>query len=166
MWGKNKYKQSTIFRRLKPKWEVLLSVCVVIACIIGAIILVLTNRDLEKSIVKAIGSVNEVQKVIINLVIIFDSICMILGFIIPFMSMFALVEASIFNVLNTSLSLIMWILMVMLNPMQTPYLVSAVFNAYCVVWAAIKWIRLYKEQQAEKNKTIDNQNCENEILTA
>ncbi len=152
VWGKNKYKKSTVFRRLQPKWEVLLGLGVIIASVIGSIILVLTNHDLEKSIVDVLGSVNEAQKNTINIIIIIDSICMVLGFIIPFMSMFALIETTVLNILNTSLAFIMWMLMVILNPMQTPYLVSAIFNLYCIIWGAIKWVRLYKEQQKEKYK--------------
>lgn len=152
MWGKNKYKKSTMFKKLPLKWEILLGLGIVVACVVGSVILVLTNHSLEKSIVDVLGSVNDAQKFVINVIIVIDSIGMVLGIIIPFMSMFALIEAMVFNIVNTSLALLMWILMVILNPMQTPYLVSAVFNLYCIIWAAVKWVRLYKEQQKEKKQ--------------
>jgi hypothetical protein len=69
--------------------------------------------------------------------------------------MFALVETIIFDIINTSVSFIMWILIIIADPMQMPYLVSAIFNTYCVVFRAITWVQLYRIQQKEKRKDLE-----------
>lgn len=131
MWGKRKYKKATMFRKLPIIWEIVLTVGIVGACVVGALVL---------------GNVEGAKQSTL------DSICMVLGIIIPFMSMFALVETIVFDIINTTVALVMWILIIVDDPMQAPYLVSAIFNLYCVCFRAIKWVQLYVTQQKEKNK--------------
>ena len=128
VWGKRKFKRATMFRKLPIIWEIVLTIGVIGACIVGAML---------------IGNIEGARQSTL------DSICMVLGIIIPFMSMFALVETIIFDIINTSVSFIMWILIIIADPMQMPYLVSAIFNTYCVVFRAITWVQLYRIQQKE-----------------
>ena len=134
VWGKRKFKRATMFRKLPIIWEIVLTIGVIGACIVGAML---------------IGNIEGARQSTL------DSICMVLGIIIPFMSMFALVETIIFDIINTSVSFIMWILIIIADPMQMPYLVSAIFNTYCVVFRAITWVQLYRIQQKEKRKDLE-----------
>lgn len=134
VWGKRKFKRATMFRKLPIIWEIVLTIGVIGACIVGAML---------------IGNIEGARQSTL------DSICMVLGIIIPFMSMFALVETIIFDIINISVSFIMWILIIIADPMQMPYLVSAIFNTYCVVFRAITWVQLYRIQQKEKRKDLE-----------
>ena len=134
VWGKRKFKRATMFRKLPIIWEIVLTIGVIGACIVGAML---------------IGNIEGARQSTL------DSICMVLGIIIPFMSMFALVETIIFDIINTSVSFIMWILIIIADPMQMPYLVSAIFNTYCVVFRAVTWVQLYRIQQKEKRKDLE-----------
>lgn len=134
VWGKRKFKRATMFRKLPIIWEIVLTIGVIGACTVGAML---------------IGNIEGARQSTL------DSICMVLGIIIPFMSMFALVETIIFDIINISVSFIMWILIIIADPMQMPYLVSAIFNTYCVVFRAITWVQLYRIQQKEKRKDLE-----------
>jgi hypothetical protein len=123
-----------MFRKLPIIWEIVLTIGVIGACTVGAML---------------IGNIEGARQSTL------DSICMVLGIIIPFMSMFALVETIIFDIINISVSFIMWILIIIADPMQMPYLVSAIFNTYCVVFRAITWVQLYRIQQKEKRKDLE-----------
>ena len=134
VWGKRKFKRATMFRKLPIIWEIVLTIGVIGACTVGAML---------------IGNIEGARQSTL------DSICMVLGIIIPFMSMFALVETIIFDIINISVSFIMWILIIIADPMQMPYLVSAIFNTNCVVFRAITWVQLYRIQQKEKRKDLE-----------
>ena len=87
---------------------------------------------------------------------ILDGLILVIGFVLPFMQMFALIDSVPLHLLSICISLIMWLRMIFINGAManTTYLISSSYSLYMTIKMAIKWISLYKEQQEFKNREM------------
>ena len=130
-WKKHAYKHSTVFRKLKAKYFLLLS-GFIIASWIGVYFLLKTFGGQEALI---------------------DALIMVFGFVVPFTDMFAVIDGLLFSVINQILSVVLWVKIVTSgNTANLTYLIYAVYGFYMVVRKCFTWIKLYKEQKAEKEE--------------
>ena len=141
MWSKNKYKQSTVFRRLPFKYEILLFVGVLIAWAVGCIVI----SSLPNANLPLVG---------------FDSAGTVVGTITAVMTMLALIETVGYDCFLCLSGVIMWSIAVFSNPADLTYLISAIFTLYCAITRCLNWIKIYHEQQRnakseEKPLTIE-----------
>lgn len=132
-WNRNKWEQSTVLRRMKPKYMALL--------LTGfAVLLVAMWFILPK-----LGA----QYVFL------DSTVTALGTLTSFLTMFAFVEYTFFMVVNCFLNLILYIQMVPDSPDTITYLVFGIYSFICAIIGAVSATKLYKSQQknlAENSK--------------
>ncbi len=129
-WKKRSYKTATEFRTLKWWQRVLLGVGTIGG--IGITYVVLINFN---------SSSNQ----------LLDATVFTVGTTVTFLIAFAFMEAIIYNFLNTTTTLVLWIVScVSGNLGNLPYLIVSSFSLYCTILAAIKWIQLYKEQKNKK----------------
>ena len=138
VWKKRAYKQATEFRVLKNKSRILL-----VVLLIGGWVVVSY----------ALASVTSKEYVV-------DGLNTVIGFILPFMQMFALIDSVPLHLLSIVLSLVMWIRIIFIDGAwaNTTYLISTTFSLYMAIRMARKWIALYKEQQSLKVKKDENLN--------
>lgn len=136
MWSKNKYKQSTVFKRIPLKFEILLFVGVIVAWAVGCLVISsLPNANLD--------------------LVVFDSMGTVVGTITAVMTMFALMETIGYDCGGALSGVIMWTIAIISNPADVTYLISAIFTLYCSVSRSINWIKLYKEQNATNPLDIE-----------
>lgn len=129
LWKKRAYKQATEFRALSNKNRILLGVGLL--CIWA----------LTSAILSRVGG-NEY---------VLDGLILVLGFTVTIMQMLALVDSCPLNILNVTISLILWIRIIAGGAIaNVTYLISSAYTLYMVIKAAKKWITLYKEQQRAK----------------
>ena len=134
MWSKNKYKQSTVFRRLPLKYEILLFVGVLIAWGVGCLVI----SSLPNANLPLVG---------------FDSAGTVVGTITAVMTMLALIETVGYDCILSLSGVIMWSIAIIANPADLTYLISAIFTLYCAITRSTNWIKIYKEQQKTTNPT-------------
>ncbi len=126
-WNRNKWKHSTMLRKLSGKQRLLITAGFVVALIAMWIILPL------------IGS----QYVFL------DSLTNLLGILIYFLTMFAYVEYTFLMVINGIIGTALYITMISETPEMTTYLIFSVYSFICIVFAFFKARKLYDSQQAE-----------------
>ena len=86
---------------------------------------------------------------------VLDSLLMILGIMIPLLTMFAFLEGVLLNAVNMVINLIMWTIIVCSgNLASITYLISMAYNAYMVARQTITWLKLYKKQRLEMKEAI------------
>ena len=61
--------------------------------------------------------------------------------------MLAFTEYTYLSILNSALSLLLYILMIKENPEQMCYLIYSVYGLICVIRAAVNVRKIYKEQK-------------------
>lgn len=77
---------------------------------------------------------------------------MLLGFVLPVLTMLAYLESLPLNLVNMAVSLTLWIRIVVAgNLANLTYLVYSVYCAYMTLRQTVRWIRLYREQRAAEN---------------
>lgn len=132
-WKKKAYKQATEFRVLRGKNRIILALALI--CAWGIASFILFNASGKEYIL--------------------DGLILILGFALPVMQMFALIDALPLNIISVGLSLIMWLRIIVLDGViaNTTYLISVTYSLYMTIRMAKKWIALYKEQQSIKENT-------------
>ena len=145
MWSKNKYKQSTVFRRLPLKYEILLFVGVLIAWSVGCLVI----SSLPNANLPLVG---------------FDSAGTVVGTITAVMTMLALIETVGYDCILSLSGVIMWSIAIIANPADLTYLISAIFTLYCAITRSTNWIKIYKEQQKTTNPTQQPLTVENEAV--
>ena len=145
MWSKNKYKQSTVFRRLPLKYEILLFVGVLIAWGVGCLVI----SSLPNANLPLVG---------------FDSAGTVVGTITAVMTMLALIETVGYDCILSLSGVIMWSIAIIANPADLTYLISAIFTLYCAITRSTNWIKIYKEQQKTTNPTQQPLTVENEAV--
>lgn len=126
-WNKNKWKHSTVLKKLTVKQRVLLSVGFVAALIAMWIVLPL------------IGS----QYVFL------DSLTNLLGIVIYFLTMFAFVEYTFLMLVNGVIGIALYVTMLGNTPEMTTYLIYSVYSFICIFIAYFQAKKLYDSQQAE-----------------
>lgn len=131
-WNKNKWKHSTVLRKLTAKQRILLAVGCVATLVIMWIVLPL------------IGS----QYVFL------DSLTNIIGIVIYFLTMFAFVEYTFLMVINGIIGIALYVQMLGETPEMTTYLIFSIYSFICIVLAFFQARKIYKNQQAE----VQNEN--------
>lgn len=126
-WNRNKWEQSTVLRRMKPKYMTLL--------LLGFSILLVAMWY----VLPYLGA----QYVFL------DSTVTILGTLTSFLTMFAFVEYTFFMVVNCFLNIALYVQMVPDSPDTITYLVFAVYSFICAVIGAVSATKIYKSQQKE-----------------
>lgn len=126
-WNKNKWKHSTVLRKLTAKQRILLALGCVATLVIMWIVLPL------------IGS----QYVFL------DSITNIIGIVIYFLTMFAFVEYTFLMVINGIIGIALYVQMLGESPEMTTYLIFSIYSFICIVLAFFQAKKIYKNQQAE-----------------
>ena len=124
-WSKNKYKQSTKFRRMS--WRVRGAVGLIFAVCMGLTCLILT----------AVGGGY----------IILDALMMLIGVFTMVLTYLSFVEYSWFMMCTGVVSIILDAVMMADNPARITFLVFSVYSMICVTMQFITVQRLYKEQQ-------------------
>ena len=124
-WSKNKYKQSTKFRRMT--WRTRGVVGLIFAVCMGITCLILT----------AVGGGY----------IILDALMMLIGVFTMVLTYLSFVEYSWFMMCTGVVSIILDAVMMADNPARITFLVFSVYSMICVTMQFITVQRLYKEQQ-------------------
>ncbi len=129
-WKRRAYGKATIFRRMKGKTEILFGIGFLVAWLVAALVL------------RRAGGTE----------FVLDSMSMLLGFVLPVLTMFAYLESLPLNLVNMAVSLTLWIRIVVAgNLANLTYLVYSVYCAYMTLRQTVRWIRLYREQRAAEN---------------
>ena len=129
-WKRRAYGKATIFRRMKGKAEILFGIGFLVAWLVAALVL------------RRAGGTE----------FVLDSMSMLLGFVLPVLTMLAYLESLPLNLVNMAVSLTLWIRIVVAgNLANLTYLVYSVYCAYMTLRQTVRWIRLYREQRAAEN---------------
>lgn len=126
-WNKNKWKHSTLLRKLSIKQRLLILAGFAAALAAMWIILPL------------IGS----QYVFL------DSLTNLLGILIYFLTMFAYVEYTFLMIVNGVIGIALYVTMLENTPEMTTYLIFSVYSFICIVFAFFRAKKLYNSQQTE-----------------
>ena len=129
-WKKHAYKKATTFRRF-TKREFIITLLVVL--ISWAIISVL------------LWKINGTEYLL-------DGFTTTLGFALPVLTMFAFVESPFINIISQSVSLTIWIKIIIStgNIANLTYIIYLIYCIYMVSRQGASYIKLYKEQQKNK----------------
>lgn len=130
-WKRRAYGKATMFRRMKGRTEILCGIGFLLAWLVAALVL------------RRAGGTE----------FVLDSMSMLLGFVLPILTMFAYLESLPLNLVNMVVSLALWIRIVAAgNLANLTYLVYSVYCAYMTVRQTARWVGLYREQRAEKKE--------------
>ena len=124
-WSKNKYKQSTKFRRMSWKMRGVVALIFALCMAVTSVILM------------AIGSSY----------IILDALMMLIGVFTMVLTYLSFVEYSWFMMCTGVVSIILDAVMMADNPARITFLVFSIYSMICVTMQFITVQRLYKEQQ-------------------
>jgi hypothetical protein len=129
-WKRRSYKgNSTHFRTLKRVWRILCALGILLVWAVTSYVLTLSGANQ----------------------VIWDGLCLVLGFVLPVTDMFAVIDAIPLKIFNVVGGLIMWILLVVEgNIANITYVIISLYNLYMIIRQSLRWIALYKEQQALK----------------
>lgn len=143
LWKKRAYGSSTVFRRMKVKFELL--------AVAGfAVLVVITVLILYRA-----GGTEPVL----------DGFTMMLGLVLPVLTMFAFIEALPLNIANMIVSLTLWIRIVAAgNLADITYLVYSVYCTYMTGRLVVRWIKLYLEQQREAKRSLPEEKEETRFI--
>lgn len=130
LWKKRPYGKATIVRSFKNHIKIILGVGIISVWLIMALFL---NK---------IGG-NEV---------VLDSLTSVLGYVMPFLVMFAFIEYVPLTFISSALSIVMWARIFTFggDMASITYLIYSVYGFYMTVKGCIKWIKLYREQKQNK----------------
>ncbi len=126
-WNKNKWKHSTLLRKLSNKQRALIVAGFVILLVVLWIVLPLMGSQY----------------------VLLDSITNLLGILIYFLTMFAFVEYTFLMVINGVIGIVLYIQMIPQTPEIMSYLIFSVYSFICIVFAFFNARKLYNNQQKE-----------------
>lgn len=136
VWKKRAYGSSTVFRRMKVKFELLAAAG--FALLVAVSVLILYRAGGTEPVL--------------------DGLTMMLGLVLPILTMFAFIEALPLNAVNMIVSLTLWIRIVAAgNLADITYLVYSVYCTYMTARLVVRWIKLYSEQQRESKRSLPEQ---------
>ena len=124
-WSRNKWGQTTIFRKMTWKQR-LLTGAGFVAAVLG-LRLVLRLADANY--------------------VMLDSLTSLLGILISFLTMFAFIEYSPLMLVSGAISITLYITMMRDNPEQITYLIFSFYSMICVSLQFVRVKKLYAEQQ-------------------
>lgn len=143
VWKKRAYGSSTVFRRMKAKFELLAAAG--FALLVAVSVLILYRAGGTEPVL--------------------DGLTMMLGLILPLLTMFAFIEALPLNVVNMIVSLTLWIRIVAAgNFADITYLVYSVYCTYMTARLVVRWLKLYSEQQRESKRSLFEQKKETQFI--
>ena len=129
-WKKRAYGKATIFVTMKNKFRILGGILFLITWAVVAFIMSKTDNN---------------QYYI-------DSFNMILGIVLPILTMFGFLEFIPLQIISLTSLHVMWIIIVATeNVANVTYLIVSLYNCYMGAKQILTWIKLYKKQRAEKN---------------
>lgn len=131
-WNKNKWKHSTVLRKLTAKQRILLLLGCAVALIAMWIILPLVGAQY----------------------VFLDSLTNIIGIVIYFLTMFAFVEYTFLMVINGVIGIALYIQMLGESPEMTTYLIFSVYSFICIVMAFFQARKIYGSQQEQTQKEM------------
>ena len=136
LYHRRKYGNSTLFRKMSWKWRglALLGFAVCWVCMLA--------------VLELLGSSYAML----------DTTLTLFGFLLPFLTMFAFVEAPFLNIINSAINTWQYVQMMLDGELaRTPFLIFNVYSLICVVMGAFRQLALYREQRAlkkEKEKEV------------
>ncbi|MBR3835358.1 MAG: nicotinamide mononucleotide transporter [Clostridia bacterium] len=129
-WNKNKWKQSTVLRKMS--WKHRAIVTVGYFAVLGAMWALLPLIGAEY--------------------VFLDSATTLLGILVLFLTMFAFVEYTFCMIINGILSIGLYIAMLGDSPETVPFLIFSVYSFICIVFAFFEAKRLYANQHNESKE--------------
>ena len=134
-WKKNAYKKTVVFRRMSDKMRIIGAAALIAVWAILAA--VFYHLDYEYAVL--------------------DSISFILGFVVPVLTMLALVEYTYLWIVTAVITVLLSVQMVMNDYKETTYLIYSVYCFYCIIEAFINVRKFYREQQNELKEAAEVQ---------
>lgn len=130
LWNKNKYKQGTKVKLLNNKNRFFAFLGIIVIAFVY--IIIFSNFQTANYT-------------------FLQGIQFSLGLAATVLIMFGVLEGMFINTISIVLNFVQYLMMVLSGQFnQSTYLVMAVYSTYCLIVGTINWIKLYKEQQAEK----------------
>lgn len=127
-WRKHAYKSSVIFKKMSNKTRVCISALVVVVWVGMFVLLNALNSNHA----------------------ILDNTTSILGILVSILTMLAYIEYSYLWIINTFLSVFLYVQVAIDDPAQITYVIYAVYSFVCTVIAFINVTKLYKVQRKER----------------
>lgn len=141
-WRKHAYKQATQFRRMSVRSEIILGA--------GSVIVWTAAFFIMSSIKSANYQALDVT-------------ALVTGTLVTFLTAGAFIETIVFNVIGAVANISLWLMsMIQGNTANVTYLIMTLFSFYCCIVSAVKWILLYREQQAVIKAEEPNRRLEEE----
>ncbi len=128
-WSKNKYGNSTQFRRMSTKQRILVSTAFLLSFITLFLVL------------RAAGSSHQ----------LLDNLSTLLGILISFLTMFACIEYTYLMLPSGIVSIVLNLATMQEHPEQITYLIFSFYSMICVTQGFFRVRRLYAEQTAKNN---------------
>lgn len=126
-WNKNKWKHSTVLRKLTAKQRIILLLGFAAAFVATWIVLPLIGAQY----------------------VFLDSLTNILGIVIYFLTMFAFVEYTFLMIINGVIGIALYVQMLGESPEMTTYLIYSVYSFICIVIAFFQAKKIYGYQQKQ-----------------
>ena len=91
--------------------------------------------------------------------VVLDGLITVLGFLLPILQMFAIIESLPLALLNNLISLTLWVRIVFVGGAiaNTTYVISSLYGLYMTTRMVFRWISLYKEQNAPPATTEEQE---------
>ncbi len=141
-WKKHAYGKATILKRLSLKRNAVLILAT--AAVWAAAFFILSN----------IAGANQSA---------LDVTCLVFGTAATFLTMFALMETLVFQVVNISATLAIWCIQLAQGEFaEITYFIGALYSAYCTAVLCVNWHKLYRKQRSE---TTDGQHTQKSEAT-
>lgn len=126
LWSKNKYKNTTVFKKLSKKQTVFVAIITIAAWFVQYFLL--KDSDAE--------------------FLILDNTAMVLGTLCTILSLLSYKEYAIINLLSGTCTLILYLLMLPKTPSQITYVIFQLYAIFCVCKMVITVRKTYREQNA------------------
>lgn len=130
-WNKNKWKKSTVLRKLSWKQRGLVTAGYFAVLAVMWAVLPLVGAEY----------------------VFLDSATTVLGVLVLFLTMFAYVEYTFCMIVNGIISIALYVEMMFNSPETAPFLIFAVYSFICILFAFFEAKKLYANQQKENNQS-------------
>lgn len=130
-WNKNKWKKSTVLRKLSWKQRGLVTAGYFAVLAVMWAVLPLVGAEY----------------------VFLDSATTVLGVLVLFLTMFAYVEYTFCMIVNGIISIALYVEMMLSSPETAPFLIFALYSFICILFAFFEAKKLYANQQKENNQS-------------
>lgn len=88
--------------------------------------------------------------------VVIDGLNVVLGFVIPILQMFGFIDVMPFRMLSSMINLVLWYRIIFIggNIANLTYLISATYGFYMIIRESIRWISLYKKENAKNQANV------------